>query len=128
MKEILPLNNFYKVENINIIQEKSLSLSDWDSWGVRDIAPVSDEYGNFIEDNEKIAFVYTGSSMQSRGLFQQSGLAFLQNTNKVTRFKGNPIFEIKDIKWSKKIAATPWLVKLNTEGKNEKYKIFFSCY
>jgi predicted GH43/DUF377 family glycosyl hydrolase len=83
---------------------------DWDNWGVRDIAILSDSDGNFIRDKSNLTSYFTGS--KDSGLTQMVGRAF-SSDNGITWKKNqeNPVLSTSINCWDSKVASTPWVIK-----------------
>ena len=56
------------------VLRKGANHQDWDNWGVRDIAILSDSDGNFIRDKSNLTSYFTGST--DSGSTQMVGRAF----------------------------------------------------
>jgi len=104
-----------------VVLLKSPNQKDWDSWGVRDIAPLCDAFGNWVEEAKNIYLYYSGSSFKSSGKIQQSGLALYQGRAPARRVREFPIVAAGGPAWKKQVATTPWVCRL---GKKD-YKLLF---
>lgn len=101
--------NYFTFSPPHIVQEADSSDRAWDSWGVRDIAPLVDRSGNWLCNNDIQSFYYTGSSITSRGAIQSSGLAhFNITTGALTRYS-DPVLSGVPGSWSDEICCTPWV-------------------
>ena len=110
---MLPIPIFYKsltVSSVSTILTPSNDNSSWDSWGVRDIAILSDRDGFHYKDGDSMVFYYTGST--SRGKIQQTGRAISRDTGKTwQRNPLNPILRTSPGEWDANVASTPWVIK-----------------
>ena len=98
---------FLSVSECKTIIKSSINKNEWDSWGVRDIAPLSDEFGGWIFNKDILTLYYSGSSTKSKGTIQNSGIAFYDTAkNKVIKYNKNPF-----LKSDYKITTTPWVMK-----------------
>lgn len=107
----------FRIQSCATLLNKSGQPDAWDSWGVRDIAPLSDKDGSWIRDNGKILLFYSGSSKKSKGQIQQSGMAhFCEETNSCRRISGNPFVESGKFPYCQNILTTPWITKLSSSS------------
>lgn len=107
------IKGLFEISNPEVILEASSEANSWESWGVRDPAPMSDELGRPIRIGSEILVFYTGSA--DCGLHQQSGLAvFRSDGEHLARvFRRRALATSKD-SWDSRCATTPWVVRLNS--------------
>ena len=80
---MLPIPIFYKsltVSSVFTVLSPCNNIFAWDSWGVRDIAILTDRDGFHHKDGDSMVFYYTGST--SRGKLQQTGRAISRDSGK----------------------------------------------
>jgi hypothetical protein len=91
---------------------KNQNAEEWDSWGVRDVAILSDEAGFFLSSSDEMFMYYTGSCKE--GSLQQTGRAISRNQGK-DWYKSplNPVLETSKNEWDSEVSATPWVIELD---------------
>ena len=104
------LRQTFQLTEIKTVLSRTQEAVAWDNWGVRDIAILTDEDGNFLRENSSLVAFYTGST--NGGELQQTGRVFSHDNGKTwVKDKTNPTLSISDGYWDSKVAATPWVIK-----------------
>jgi len=99
-----------KIIDVNPLLSRSENESAWDSWGVRDIAILTDQDGKFLIENNALVGYYTGST--NEGELQQIGRVFsYDDGDSWVKDENNPVLTTSSNSWDCKVAATPWVIK-----------------
>ena len=108
-----PFSLFQKQLTISSSFEVLSANSDnsaWDSWGVRDVAILTDDEGSSFGNESKLSFYYTGST--ATGQWQQTGRAISVNGGESwIRDPIDPVLRTSPGQWDEQVAATPWVIK-----------------
>lgn len=108
------IKGLFEISNLKVVLEASSNANSWESWGVRDPAPMSDELGGLLQVGGEIPVFYTGSD--DCGLHQQSGVAvFKSDGEKLTLISRRRTLDTSKDSWDSMCATTPWVVRLKSD-------------